>query len=313
MEGLKILATGYYAPQNVLDNFDLEKIVETSDEWIQTRTGIKKRHIVDNESCSDLAFQAALKAIKEIDKDKIGLIICATMTPDYFTPSTACIIQERLGLNNQQIMCFDLNAACSGFVYALTTAHALLANMKDKYALIIGCEELSKIVDFKDRNTCVLFGDGAGAVVVKREQGIFASYNNSAGNIEVLKAQAINKDGNEHYLTMAGQEVFKFATKAIPESINAILQQTTLTIDEIDYIVCHQANYRIIKNVYKKMKVAPEKFYMNLQEYGNTSAASIPLALGEMAKKGLLKSGDKIICVGFGGGLTWGATLIEWS
>lgn len=313
MEGLKILSTGYYAPQNVLDNFDLEKIVETSDEWIQSRTGIKRRHIAKNESCSDLAYQAAFKAIEKIDKSKIGLIICATMTPDYFTPSNACVIQERLGLNDQQVMCFDLNAACSGFVYALTIAYAMLANMQEKYALIIGSEELSKIVDFKDRNTCVLFGDGAGAVVVKRDAGIFASYNNSAGNVEVLKSQAINKDGNNHYLTMAGQEVFKFATKAIPESINAILQQTNLTIDDIDYVVCHQANYRIIKNVYKKMKVAPEKFYMNLQEYGNTSAASIPLALGEMDEKGVLKPGDKIICVGFGGGLTWGATLIEWS
>lgn len=313
MEGLKILSTGYYAPQNVLDNFDLEKIVETSDEWIQSRTGIKRRHIAKNESCSDLAYQAAFKAIEKIDKSKIGLIICATMTPDYFTPSNACVIQERLGLNDQQVMCFDLNAACSGFVYALTIAYAMLANMQEKYALIIGSEELSKIVDFKDRNTCVLFGDGAGAVVVKRDAGIFASYNNSAGNVEVLKSQAINKNGNNHYLTMAGQEVFKFATKAIPESINAILQQTNLTIDDIDYVVCHQANYRIIKNVYKKMKVAPEKFYMNLQEYGNTSAASIPLALGEMDEKGVLKPGDKIICVGFGGGLTWGATLIEWS
>lgn len=313
MSGIKILSTGYYAPAKVLDNFDFEKIVETSDEWIVSRTGIKKRHFADGESCVDLGYQAALKAVEKIDKSKIGLIICATMTPDYFTPSTACLIQERLGLNDQEVMCFDLSAACSGFVYSLTVAQSLLQNLDDKYALIIGCEELSKIVDFKDRNTCVLFGDGAGAIVACKGEGIFASYSNSAGNLEALKAQAICKDGSDHYLTMAGQEVFKFAVKVIPESINAILDKTNLTLDDIDYVVCHQANYRIIRNVYKKMKSSEDKFYMNLQEYGNTSAASIPLALGEMDEKGMLKPGDKIICVGFGGGLTWGATLIEWS
>ena len=210
-------------------------------------------------------------------------------------------------------MCFDLNAACSGFVYALTVAQALLQNMEEKYALVIGSEEISKIMDFKDRNTCVLFGDGAGALVVGNGDGIFASYSNSAGNLEALKAPAISKSNQDHYLTMAGQEVFKFAIKVIPESINAILEKTNLTLDEIDYVVCHQANYRIIKNVYKKMKSSEDKFYMNLQEYGNTSAASIPLALGEMNEKGMLRPGDKIICVGFGGGLTWGATLMEWS
>lgn len=313
MSGIKILSTGYYAPAKVLDNFDFEKIVETSDEWIVSRTGIKKRHFADGESCVDLGYQAALKAVEKIDKSKIGLIICATMTPDYFTPSTACLIQERLGLNDQEVMCFDLSAACSGFVYSLTVAQSLLQNLDDKYALIIGCEELSKIIDFKDRNTCVLFGDGAGAIVACKGEGIFASYSNSAGNLEALKAQAIGKDGSDHYLTMAGQEVFKFAIKVIPESINAILNKTNLTLDDIDYVVCHQANYRIIRNVYKKMKSSEDKFYMNLQEYGNTSAASIPLALGEMDEKGMLKPGDKIICVGFGGGLTWGATLIEWS
>ena len=313
MDGIKVLSTGHYAPETILDNFDLEKMVETSDDWIVSRTGIKKRHISKGEDCTEMAYQAALRAIEKIDKNKIGIIICATMTPDYFTPSTACLLQERLGLNDHEVMCFDLSAACSGFVYALTVAQALLKNNKDKYALVVGSEELSKIIDFTDRNTCVLFGDGAGAVVVSQGDGLFASYCNSAGNIGALKAPAINNKEDNHYLTMAGQEVFKFAVKVIPESINAILEKTGLEFDDIAYVVCHQANYRIIKNVYKKMKAEPEKFYMNLQEYGNTSAASIPLALGEMNAKGMLKSGDKIICVGFGGGLTWGATLIEWS
>lgn len=313
MNGLKILSTGYYAPQQVLDNFDFEKMVETSDEWIVSRTGIKRRHITENESCVDLGYQAALKAIEKIDKNKIGLIICATMTPDYFTPSNACLIQERLGLNGQEMMCFDLNAACSGFVYALTVAQSLLQNLGDKYALVIGSEEISKIIDFNDRNTCVLFGDGAGALIVSNGEGIFASYSNSAGNLDALKAPAISKISENHYLTMAGQDVFKFAVRVIPESITAVLEKSNLTLDDIAYVVCHQANYRIIKNVYKKMKSSEDKFYMNLQEYGNTSAASIPLALAEMNEKGMLKSGDKIICVGFGGGLTWGAILMEWS
>ena len=225
MNGLKVISTGYYAPQNVLNNFDFEKMVETTDEWIVSRTGINKRHIAKKESCVDLGYQAALKAIEKIDKSKIGLIICATMTPDYFTPSTACLIQEKLGLNDQEIMCFDLSAACSGFVYSLTVAQALLQNFADKYALVIGSEEISKIIDFTDRNTCVLFGDGAGAVVVGKGTGVFASYNNSAGNLEALKAPAIGKMNENHYLSMAGQEVFKFAIKVIPESINAVLQK----------------------------------------------------------------------------------------
>ena len=312
MNGLKILSTGYYAPQQVLDNFDLEKMVETSDEWIVSRTGIKRRHIAKEESCVDLGYQAALKAIKNIDKSKIGLIICATMTPDYFTPSNACLIQEKLGLNDQEVMCFDLNAACSGFVYALTVAQALLQNLGDKYALVIGSEKISKMIDFNDRNTCVLFGDGAGALVISNGEGIFASYSNSAGNLDALKAPAINEVSENHFLTMAGQEVFKFAVKVIPESINAVLKKSNLTLDDVAYVVCHQANYRIIKNVYKKLKSSEDKFYMNLQEYGNTSAASIPLALAEMDEKQMLKPGDKIICVGFGGGLIWGATIIGW-
>lgn len=232
-EWLKILSTGYYAPQQVLDNFNLEKMVETSDEWIVSRTGIKKRHIAKEESCVDLGYQAALKAIKNIDKSKIGLIICATMTPDYFTPSNACLIQEKLGLNDQEVMCFDLNAACSGFVYALTVAQALLQNLGDKYALVIGSEKISKMIDFNDRNTCVLFGDGAGALVISNGEGIFASYSNSAGNLDALKAPAINEVSENHFLTMAGQEVFKFAVKVIPESINAVLKKSNLTLDDV--------------------------------------------------------------------------------
>lgn len=310
MSGLKVVSTGYYVPSKVMTNQDFEKIVETSDEWIIERTGISRRHFVETEDTVELGYLAALEAIEKgnINKNEIGLIVVATMSPDHFTPSTASLIQEKLGLNEEEIMAFDVNAACSGFVYGLTITNALLQTLDKKYALVIGSEVLSKLIDFEDRGTCILFGDGAGAMLVESEDRLFVCYNGSKGNKEVLYANA-NK---EQYLKMNGREVFKFAVTAVPKSINAVLEKANLTIDDIDYVVCHQANYRIIANVYKKMKCNPEKFYMNLQEYGNTSGASIPLALAEMDEKGLLKRGMKIICVGFGGGLTWGATLLEW-
>lgn len=310
MSGLKIISTGYYAPSKVMTNHDFEKIVDTSDQWIIERTGISNRHFVETEDTVELGYLAANDAIKKgnIDKTKIGLIVVATMSPDHFTPSTACLIQEKLGLNDVEVMPFDISAACSGFVYALTVTNALLQTMDCKYALVIGCEALSKLIDFEDRGTCILFGDGAGAVVVESSDQLFVSYNDARGNKDSLYAGA-NK---EQYLRMDGKGVFKFAVTAVPNSILKVLEKANVTMDDIDYVVCHQANYRIIANVYKKMKWDPRKFYMNLQEYGNTSGASIPLALAKMDEEGLLKPGMKIICVGFGGGLTWGATLLEW-
>lgn len=311
MEGLKVLATGYYAPPKIVSNEDFEKRMDTSDEWIVTRTGIKTRHFVESETNVDIGYQAAKNAIenKGIDASKIGLIIVATMSPDSFTPSTACLIQEKLGLNNQQVMAFDISAACSGFVYALTIANSVLKTMPNKYALVIGSETLSKLIDFEDRTTCILFGDGAGAVIVENSDQLFVSYNDSCGEKEPLYADV---RGENACLHMKGQEVFKFAVKIIPLCIDKVLQEANLTFDDINYVVCHQANARIVSNVYKKLKYDPEKFYLNVQEYGNTSGASIPLALGEMDEKGMLKAGMKVICVGFGGGLTWGATLLEW-
>lgn len=311
MTGLKIISTGYYVPKKVLDNHDFEEMVDTSDEWIVSRTGIKKRHFSEGESTADLGYLAALKAIEngKINKEEIGLIVVSTMTPDHFTPNTACLIQERLGLNDIEVMAFDLNSACSGFVYGMSVVKALLQDMKCKYALLIGSEVLSKLIDFKDRGTCILFGDGAGAVVVQKSDNLFVAYNDAGGKHDSLYADIFAEDS---YLKMNGQEVFKFASTVIPLSINKVLNEANLTIDDIDYVVCHQANYRIIANVYKKMDCDASKFYMNLEEYGNTSAASIPLALAEMDEKGLLKKGMKIILVGFGGGLSWGATLIEW-
>lgn len=307
MNGLKIIATGYYPGEKVVTNQDFESQIDTSDEWITTRTGIKRRHFSENSSAI-LAVEAAFRAMKDIDKSRIGLIICATMTPENATPSNACLVQEALGLNEQTVMCFDINAACSGFVYALEVAKALLSN-KDQYALIIGSEQLSRILDFQDRTTCILFGDGAGAVVVKASPQLFISYSDASGNPLPLLASYEKEDP---YLRMQGQEVFKFATKVVIKSIRHVLEEANLSLDEIDYVVCHQANLRIIQYVYKKLKCSPDKFFVNLDEFGNTSAASIPMALAQMNEQGLLKRKMKIICVGFGGGLTWGATLMEW-
>lgn len=307
MEGLKIIATGYCPGEKVITNEDFEKIIDTTDEWITTRTGIKRRHFSEYTSAY-LAIEAAKKAVSNIDIKRIGLIICATMTPENATPSNACLVQETLGLNDQSIMCFDVNAACSGFVYSLNIAKALLSS-SNQYGLIIGCEQLSRIVDFQDRSTCILFGDGAGAVVVEPSSSLFISYNDASGTKLPLVA-SYQKD--DPYLHMQGQDVFKFATKVIVKSINRVLEEAHLTIDDIDYVVCHQANQRIIQFVYKKLKCSSDKFFMNLDEFGNTSAASIPMALAQMNEQRLLKDNMKIICVGFGGGLTWGATLMEW-
>ncbi len=220
-------------------------------------------------------------------------------------PSIACLLQERLGLNNN-VFAFDLNGACSGFVYALSVARSLLYTSDKRYALIIGAEQLSNLIDWKDRTTCILFGDGAGAVVVEKEKKLFCDYQGSEGNEEVL--YGLKND----YLHMEGKEVFKFATRVLPMCIEKVLEKASLTKDDIDYFVVHQANERIIRHVYKKMKITSDKFYLNVDEYGNTSAASIPLVLGEMNEKKLLKRGMKILCVGFGAGLTYGANLIEW-
>lgn len=313
MEGIKIIGTGHYAPSQVVSNDDLSKRVETSDEWITTRTGIKRRHLSENENTSDLAYQAAKKAIENshIDINKLRYIIVATFTPDHFTPSTACIVQEKLGLNDQPIMAFDINAACSGFVYALSVIKGLLKD--DEYGLVIGSEVISKVIDWQDRGTCVLFGDGAGAAVVEKSSTPFYSYHNSTGNMTALVCPGRGLNSTETgYLQMDGKAVFKFAVEAINDAIKNVLAQSQLTLEDIDYVICHQANYRIISHVYKKLKADPQKFYMNLDEYGNTSAASIPMALSEMNEKGLLQEGQKIICVGFGAGLTWGATLFSW-
>lgn len=319
---IKVIGTGMYVPSFKVSNQKLESIVETTDEWITNRTGIHNRYIVTTENTVDLAYEAAHRAIKQshIDSSDIGLIIVATFTPERLTPSTACLVQARLGLNDQQIIAFDLNAACSGFVYALSVAEQFLKTKTVKKALIIGAEVLSKIMDWNDRGTCVLFGDGSGAVVVEYEQDLENSfYLNSAGDEQdslittqiPLNHPFIPSKVHPIYLQMNGQQVFKFAITAIKETITKLLEQTNLSLDDISLIIPHQANKRIIDKVVKDLKVSSEKFFLNVSEYGNTSAASIPIALHDAIKKQRLKNGDKVMLIGFGGGLTWGGCIIS--
>lgn len=314
---MKILGYGKAVPRKIVTNDDLSKFVETSDEWIFQRTGIRERRISD-ENTSELAYRSAFEAIKNsnIDKNEIDLIVCATMTPDNFTPSVACMVQEKLGLGDN-VTAFDVNAACTGFVFALKIVASML-NTYHKKALVIGCETLSKIIDFEDRNTCVLFGDGAGAIVVKKDEKNEEFYTCSFGNDKDLVAENVemnfemkNKVLKSGFLKMNGKEIFKFAINVIEKSIDNILDRTNLKLEDIKLIIPHQANQRIISNVAKKLNVDNDKFFVNLEKYGNTSAASVPMALCEAFESNKITKGDKVILVGFGGGLTWGSTIIE--
>lgn len=314
---MKILGFGKAVPRKIVTNDDLSKFVETSDEWIFQRTGIRERRISD-ENTSELAYRSAVEAIENsnIDKNEIDLIVCATMTPDNFTPSVACMVQEKLGLGDN-VTAFDVNAACTGFVYALKIVASML-NTYHKKALIIGCETLSKIINFEDRNTCVLFGDGAGAIVVEKDEKNEEFYTCSLGNDKDLIAENVemnfemkNKVLKSGFLKMNGKEIFKFAINVIEKSIDNILDRTNLKLEDIKLIIPHQANQRIISNVAKKLNVDNDKFFVNLEKYGNTSAASVPMALCEAFESKKITKGDKVILVGFGGGLTWGSTIIE--
>ena len=323
MSFVGIAGTGRSLPENVVTNFDLSNIVDTNDEWISTRTGIKERRISKENNTSYYSFKAAEEAIKKakISALDIDIIIVATSTPDRTIPSTACIVQDFLGAKNAQA--FDISAACTGFIYALNIGWKLLLQGDEKVALIIGADVLSKIVNWEDRSTCVLFGDGAGAAIIKKQdkKGIYNTYIKSDGSMgrscltssifEMNSPFSNVKDDSKNIISMDGKEVFKFAINIIPQAIEEALDKSKINIDEIKYIVPHQANFRIISSAAKKLKLDVNKFYMNLDKYGNTSAASIPIALDEMIEKKLISSGDKIILVGFGGGLTWGAVILE--
>lgn len=325
MKKVYISGTGKHVPENIVTNDDLARIVDTSDEWITTRTGIKERRISSGENTSHMATEAAKQALENagITAEDIDCIIVATITPDMFTPSTACLVQSNLGAT--KAAAFDLNAACTGFIYALNVATHLIKSGPYNHILVIGSETLSKIVNWEDRNTCVLFGDGAGAVVLSSstEKGVGSIVLGSDGQKgDVLQSFALpvknpyakenNPQIDNHYVLMEGREVFKFATGVMVDSIEGVLDEEGLTIKDIKYIVPHQANFRIIDYAARKLGVEIDKFYVSLDKYGNTSSASIPIALDEINRKGLLSKGDNVIMVGFGGGLTFGAAIVKW-
>lgn len=323
MNNSKLSGFGYALAKRKLSNDEISQVVDTNDEWIASRTGIKNRYISEEENTSDLGARAALKAIEDanLNKSDIDMIICATFTPDHASPSAACLIQEKLGMNNQKVMAFDINAACSGFLYALQCAKAMMSANMAKHILVIGSEVISKQLDWQDRNTCIIFGDGAGAVVLSRceEEHRMFHYANAQGDCDgIIMTYAAQphpaltpQEKIATYVKMEGGATFRFAIKAMSESILDVLAQAKVSIDEIDWLVPHQANSRIITNVCKHLPIDMDKVYMNIDEVGNTSAASIPLALGQMKEKGLLQPGMKIVLSGFGAGFTWAGCYLE--
>ena len=328
LQGAKIAGVGMCVPEKILHNTDLEKLVETSDEWIFSRTGIRERRIArPDEATSDFAVGAGREALASagVAPEDVELVIVATCTGDTGTiPATATWAQERLGLVNAAA--YDLSAACAGFCYAVDSAHQYLASGRYKNVLVIGAETMTRTVDWTDRNTCILFGDGAGAVLLERcpyGEGILASVTGADGRgasklcipgggsrlpltLETLAAK-------KQFLYMEGKEVYRFAVEMMGEAAVQVVEKAGLTTEQIDLFVPHQANIRIIAAAAKRMSLPPEKVFVNVDRYGNTSAASIPIALYEAHKSGRLKPGDKVVTVGFGAGLTWGANVLEWS
>ena len=306
----RVTGTGSYVPENYYDNYDLEKFVDTSDSWIRERTGITRRHIISEEETTvTMAWKASERALEDakIHAEEIDLIIVATISSNVVLPCTACEVQKKLGAKHA--VCFDLNAACTGFLFAYNTAQTYIAAGLAKCALVIGTESLSKLVDWTDRSTCILFGDGAGAAILQAEEGDFPSmvfHSNGA------QGEALSCGSRADYIHMDGQAVFKFAVRQVPLCISELLEKEGLAPEDIDYFILHQANQRIVEAVARRLGLTVEKFPMNLQEYGNTSSASIPILLAERKQSGVLKKGQKIVLAGFGAGLSWGATLIEW-
>jgi 3-oxoacyl-[acyl-carrier-protein] synthase-3 len=306
----------------VVTNDDLAQVMDTSDEWIRSRTGIEQRHIAVEETTTSLAVEAAKAAINEakISVGDIDLIVAGTVSPDYLFPTLACEVQAAIGA--KRATAFDLSAGCSGFLFALATADAYFATGRFKKALVIGAEVLSKMVDWSDRSTCVLFGDGAGAAVVSAEGSQLLSMVQGSDGTGGAALKCDNRPVNNLYRQMGaksysftemnGQEVYKFAVRTVPQAISEALEQAKLPADEVDYFILHQANLRIIESVAKRLRQPMEKFPTNLQQCGNISAASVPVLLDKVKNEGLIKPGDKLVLAGFGAGLTWGACVIEW-
>ena len=321
-----ITGWGFYAPSRVVTNFDLAKIVDTSDEWISSRTGIKERRFAsDGENTSSMSVRAARHALEraKLRPQDVQLIIVGTCSPDYLFPATACMVQSEIGAAHAGA--FDVEAACTSFVTALGVAKGMITAGIVENAVVIGAETLSRLLNFKDRTTCVLFGDGAGAVVVEASnasvgvESVVLHSEGSKGDLLMVKAGAsrvpATKDTVEqgqHFITMQGGEVFKLAVKSMADAAEEALREAGLTLDDIAIMIPHQANVRIIDGVAKRLHFPTEKVFVNIQRYGNTSAASIPIAIAEAEQQGRLKRGDKVLLVAFGGGFTWGASVLEW-
>lgn len=314
-----ILGTGKAVPEHILTNEALSKMVDTSDEWITTRTGIKERRIFTKETFTSLSVKASLLALEDanVKPEELDLIICATMRGDYIIPSQACAIQKEIGANCPS---FDLNGACSGFVYALDVADSYFKSKKIKKALIIGFDNLSSITDWEDRSTCVLFGDGGGAVVLGEGEDLLSINLTAKGNTDVLYAPAGSNTSpfNENEIQdpivhMSGNEVYKFAVVAMTRGIRKAIKDANLTVDDIDHVIPHQANIRIIEASARKLKIPREKYVCNIDKYGNTAAGCMPIAIDEVNRSGKFKKGDLIAMCAFGGGLTTGSCVIRWN
>ncbi len=326
-----VIGWGKYVPERVLTNEALSHIVDTSDEWIRTRTGITERRIADDgETTASISISAAQRAMEvaQLKPSELDLIIVATATPDHAFPATACLVQDALGAKNAAA--FDLSAGCSGFIYALSVAADMIAADngpgQTHNALVIGAETLSRITDWDDRSTCVLFGDGAGAVVIRSDGadgGVLSTVlgaDGSGGDLLMLPAGGSREPASHrtvaerlHFLQMKGREVFRFAVRVMPEATRQALELADLTLADVDILIPHQANQRILDSAARSLALPPEKIFSNLERYGNTSAASIPIALCEAVEQGRVERGDLMVCVGFGAGLTWGATALRWS
>jgi 3-oxoacyl-[acyl-carrier-protein] synthase-3 len=322
----RIISTGSYVPESIITNRDLEKIIDTSDEWIMERTGIRERRIADaSQATSDLAYEAAQKALKKahLKSKDIDLIITATCTPDMPFPSTACILQDRLGMKYSAA--FDINATCSGFLYGLHIANALIKSEAHKRILLVGAEVLSRVTDWQDRTTCVLFGDGAGAVILegtKEKRGIISTHIQSDGSFSDLimlpgggsrsscSHESILK--KLHFIKMKGNETFKVAVRTLAELAAGTLEENRLDPSKLSLLIPHQANLRIIQATARRLKLPEEKVFLNIEKYGNTSAASIPIALDEAVSAGRVNNGEYILLEAFGAGLTWASALLKW-
>jgi 3-oxoacyl-[acyl-carrier-protein] synthase-3 len=321
-----IVGTGMYVPEKRLTNADLEKMVETSDEWITTRSGIKERRIcAPDEATSDIGLKAGIKALESagMEPEELDAIIFATFTPDTLCPSTACHLQGKMGAKNA--LAFDLSAACSGFIYGLTVAKGLILNGACKTAMVLGAEAMTRFTDYQDRTTCVLFGDGGGAVILQADApngrliGEYLSADGTMAQHIIIPGGGSRKpcsqetmENRQHYIKMAGNEVFKFAVRILVHSVEEALARCGHSVEDLSLIIPHQANYRILDAAARKMGLPQEKMYNNIAYYGNTSAGTIPIALTEALQEGKIQKGDLLSLVAFGGGMTWGSVIVEW-